>query len=107
MVEDIKKVRVEGNTAIMNPPFGAQRSNRRADVVFIKKALEIAPVVYTIHLKKTIPFLRSFISSMGGEITYAKDYIFPIKKTFSFHEKKVERFEVTMLRIALPSRKPL
>jgi len=104
MVGDIDKVIMKGDTVIMNPPFGAQQSNRKADTAFIKKALEIAPVIYTIHLKKTMPFLHSFISSLGGKITYEKDYLFSIKKIFPFHEKKVEKFEVTMARII---KKPL
>ncbi len=98
--EDVSDIDIKGDMVIMNPPFGAQHSNRKADTLFLKKALEIAPIAYSIHLKKTIPFLRSFISSIEGKITYSKDYIFPIKKTFLFHEKKVEKFEVMMLRIA-------
>lgn len=98
--EDVSDIDIKGDMVIMNPPFGAQRSNKKADTLFLKKALEIAPIVYSIHLKKTIPFIRSFISSIEGKITYSKDYIFPIKKTFLFHEKKVEKFEVMMLKIA-------
>jgi len=99
MVGDINKAKMKGNTVIMNPPFGAQYDNKKADSLFIKKALEIASVIYTIHLKKTMPFIYSLISSLQGKITYSKDYIFPIKKTFPFHEKKVEKFEVKMLRV--------
>jgi putative methylase len=99
LIEDVKGINISGDMVIMNPPFGAQRKNRKADVLFLEKALEIAPIVYSIHLKKTIPFIFDFTSSIGGKITYSKNYIFSIKKTFTFHEKKERKFEVTMIRI--------
>jgi putative methylase len=98
LMKDVCTVKITGDTVVMNPPFGAQKENKNADSVFLKKAIKIAPVVYSIHLKKTIPFLRPFISSLKGEIALAKEYSFPIKKTFSFHEKKVKQFEVVMLK---------
>ena len=96
---DVENVHEKCNTVIMNPPFGAQKSNRKADRMFIEKGFEISEVIYSIHLKKTIPFLEKMISSLGGTITYRKDYVFPIKWTFKFHDKKVSKYEVTLLRI--------
>jgi putative methylase len=98
-VIDVKKFHKKCNTVIMNPPFGAQKSNQKADRMFIEKGFEISQVIYTIHLQKTIPFLEKMISSIGGRICYRKKYRFPIKRIFNFHEKKVMNYEVTMLRI--------
>jgi putative methylase len=83
----------------MNPPFGAQKSNAKADRKFLKKAFEISSVVYSLHLKKTIFFLEEMIKSLQGEITYQKEYSFPIKWMFEFHTKEVVKYDVTLLRI--------
>ena len=85
ITQDIKNIMIRCDTAIMNPPFGAQKSNRKADSTFIEKGLEIAHVVYSLHLKKTISFIKKLVSSMEGDITYYKDYKFPIRWMFDFH----------------------
>jgi putative methylase len=99
LVQDINDVNVKCDTVIMNPPFGAQKSSLRADRKFIEKAFEIGKVVYTLHLSETIPFIEKMISSLNGEITYYKDYIFPIKHTFDFHDKETVNYKVTLLRV--------
>ncbi len=99
MTMDVKNVQTKCNTVIMNPPFGAQKSNQKADRKFIEKGFEISQILYSIHLKKTIPFLEKMISSLSGNITYRKDYAFPIRWTFEFHDKKVVYYDVTLLRI--------
>lgn len=98
-VMDVKSVQAKCNTVIMNPPFGAQKSNQKADRKFIEKGFEISQIIYSIHLNKTIPFLEKMISSLDGNITYRKDYVFPIKWTFKFHDKEVMNYDVTLLRI--------
>ncbi|EMR74455.1 putative RNA methylase, partial [Thermoplasmatales archaeon SCGC AB-540-F20] len=95
MAMDVKNVQTKCNTVIMNPPFGAQKSNRKADRKFIEKGFEISQILYSIHLKKTIPFLEKMISSLSGNITYRKDYAFPIRWAFEFHDKKVVYYDVT------------
>ena len=99
LVQDVNDVKVKCDTVIMNPPFGAQKSSLRADRKFIEKAFEIGKVLYTLHLSETIPFIEKMISSLNGEITYYKDYIFPIKHTFDFHDKEAVNYNVTLLRV--------
>lgn len=97
-VQDVLTVDTLCDTVLMNPPFGAQKSNQKADRKFIEKAFEISQVAYSLHLKKTIPFLEKMIKALKGEISYQKDYVFPIKWMFEFHEKEVVRYDVTLLR---------
>ena len=97
--QDVKDVDIKCDTVIMNPPFGAQKSNRWADRRFIEKGFEISKVIYSLHLLKTIPFIEKLILSLNGEIKYKKNYEFPIKHTHIFHEKKIVNFDVTLLRI--------
>jgi putative methylase len=97
--QDISDVFIKCDTVIMNPPFGAQKSSKRADRKFIEKAFEIAKVAYSLHLSDTIPFIEKMILSLNGEIKFYKDYIFPIRYTFDFHCKKSINYNVTLIRI--------
>ena len=99
MVTDVDSVQTKCDTVLMNPPFGAQKSNQKADRKFIEKGFKIADIIYSLHLTKTIPFLEKMISSLNGTITYQKKYLFPIKRQFEFHKKEVIEYNVTLLRI--------
>lgn len=97
--QDITQIKTSCDTVLMNPPFGAQKANLKADRKFIEKGFEIATVLYSFHLKKTIPFFEKMISALKGEITLQKDYEFPIKWIFDFHYKQVVFYKVSLLRI--------
>ncbi|MCK4366084.1 MAG: methyltransferase [Thermoplasmatales archaeon] len=99
LIKDVKDLDIKCDTVIMNPPFGAQKSNRWADRRFIEKGFEIAKVIYSLHLSKTLDFIEKMILALGGEINYYKKYVFPIKHSFSFHNKKSLKFDVTLLKI--------
>ena len=99
ITKDVKDVDIKCDTVIMNPPFGAQKSNRWADRRFIEKGFEISKVIYSLHLSKTIDFIEKMVLSLNGEINYKKNYIFPIKHTHIFHKKKTVNHDVTLLRI--------
>ena len=99
--KDVKDININCDTVIMNPPFGAQKSNRWADRQFIKKAFEISKVIYTMHLSKTIEFIEKMVTSLNGEINYYKKYTFPIKHSFIFHNKKTLKVDITLLRILI------
>lgn len=96
---DIKDITLKCDTIIMNPPFGAQKSNIKADRKFIEKAFELGNVIYSLHLSKTIPFIYKMIHSLNGEIVFSKKYILRMKQSLKFHEKKIKNFDVTLLRI--------
>ena len=98
-VKNVKDFENECDTVLMNPPFGAQKSNRWADRGFIEKAFEISKVIYSLHLSKTIEFIEKMVAALEGEISFSKNYIFPIKHTYFFHKKKSVDCDVTLLRI--------
>jgi putative methylase len=111
------------DTVLQNPPFGVQK--RRADRSFLKKSLEIANRIYSLHkgesnkellkrLKehetKVVPvqpsvFLKRFIEKHGGQIraTYAK--IMAIPYMFGFHRKRKHEFIVNLYVIERKSRR--
>lgn len=99
IAKNVKDIDNKCDTILMNPPFGAQKSNRWADRGFLEKAFELSKVIYSLHLTKTIEFVEKMIASLDGEITYVKEYIFPIKHTYFFHKKKSLDCEVTLIRI--------
>jgi putative methylase len=93
---DVQKVEGTGDTVVMNPPFGAQRRNRHADRVFLEKALEIAPVVYSLLNTGSEPFVRSSVPSAAIQCF---PVAFPLKRRFWFHKKDKKCISVDICRI--------
>lgn len=86
-------------TVIQNPPFGAQKSARGADRVFLEKALAFGRTIYSLHLSKTEEFVELLTNKLGGDVIWKKQYQFPIVHMFDFHKKKSVEFEVTLFKI--------
>jgi putative methylase len=94
---DIESFNGMGDCVIQNPPFGAQR--KHADRPFLEKALEIADVVYSLHLSKTREFVEKLTNKLNADITHARSYEFEIPHTYSFHTKERMDFQITMFRL--------
>ena len=97
MVMDISDFEEHVDTVIMNPPFGAQFSNRGADKIFIKKAMEVGNKIYSLHLKKSSTFIKNMMEKEGWKIGRGKEYRFPIKASFPFNEKRVVDYDVELI----------
>ncbi len=93
---DVSQVRGSADTVVMNPPFGAQKKG--GDRPFLNKALEIAKVVYSIHNAGSRQFIEEFIRDKA-RITHFKRMLFPVKRTFKFHRRDIERIEVELYRL--------
>jgi putative methylase len=98
LVADVSAFSEHCDTVLQNPPFGAQKSHKHADILFIKKAFEIGNVVYSMHLAKTKDFILKNIELCGGEATMIKTYKFPIPHTYPFHKKEIKSFDVILIR---------
>jgi putative methylase len=88
VVGDIESLSGHFDTTITNPPFGCWK--RGADVSFLKKAIEISDVVYSLH-KRSAPnrkFLSRTITSLGGKLDEIHEMDMTIPHTFTFHRKK-------------------
>ncbi len=83
------------HTVVMNPPFGAQVKGN--DRPFLRKALELSDVVYSIHNAGSIEFIKKFISP--AVITDYRTIDFPIKRTFRFHTKDIQVIKAEIYRI--------
>ena len=87
----------EVDVVIQNPPFGTKV--RHNDILFLEKALETAPVVYSFHKSETRSFLEMFAARKNAKITHVWDFKFPIKASFSFHRRQIHRINVSCLRL--------
>jgi len=92
---DISSVSGKAHAVVMNPPFGAQV--RGSDRPFLRKALEVSSVVYSIHNAGSTEFIKKFISP--AVITEHRLIDFPIKRTFRFHTREMQVIKVEIYRI--------
>jgi len=93
---DVRKLKGSFDTVIQNPPFGAQ--TRHADRAFVEKALELAPVTYSMHNDGTQAFVKELVQALGGRTETLKKYKFGIPYAFEFHRKATETVSVVLLR---------
>ncbi|MGC9517361.1 MAG: METTL5 family protein [Methanomicrobiales archaeon] len=90
----------KADTVIQNPPFGAQKALRKkSDRLFMVKALEIAPTIFSFHMAETEDFVINFFNSLGGVLTHKFYYKFSIPKTYHFHEKEKIDIDVVVVRV--------
>lgn len=95
----LKETEVAGvDVVIENPPFGTRV--RHIDILFLGKALEIAPIVYSFHKSETKGFLERFAARKNAKITHIWDFKFPLKASLPFHRRQIHRINVSCLRIA-------
>jgi putative methylase len=93
---DVASLEVLGpvDTVVTNPPFGVKK--RGADLRFLRKAISIANVTYSMHLagEKNRAFLESTIEDLGGRITQVETFEFPISQveTFEFPISRIYKF---------------
>ncbi len=91
----IDEVHGKAHTVVMNPPFGAQVKG--SDRPFLRKALEVSGVAYSIHNAGSMEFIKEFISP--AVITDYRSIDFPIKRTFRFHTKEIQVIKAEIYRI--------
>jgi len=94
---DIEKVSGKFGAVIMNPPYGTRTSH--ADTRFLVKAVQLAPVVYSIHKSSTRDFLVRLVTRSGCQVDQIRSMRMDIPHMFEFHEKKRETVEVDLYRI--------
>lgn len=94
---DVNSATFKGiDTVIMNPPFGAQKASA-GDRAFLRKSVQIADVVYSIHNLGSEGFIRRIIEPCIVEEIYRIKY--PMRRCFEFHSRDVKTIEVELYRI--------
>jgi len=94
--QDISEAKVKAEVVIQNPPFGTKIKHN--DAIFLEKALEIAPVVYSLHKSESKAFLEGFSAKKNAKITHVWDFKFPLKATMGFHRRQIHRIDVSCFR---------
>lgn len=84
------------DTVVMNPPFGVIPGNRGADMVFLRKALQIANNIYTIHKysRGLENLIQEMSSQLGFNIAYRETLYFPIPMMYVTHRRKIYRVKI-------------
>lgn len=85
------------DTIIQNPPFGTKQEH--ADKPFLEKAFSVASVVYSFHKTSTELFVRAIAADHLFTVVETYSFSFPLRQTYSYHKKKIEKIEVTCFRI--------
>lgn len=86
------------DTVVMNPPFGAQKPARGADLRFVEVALTRAPVAYSLHQSKTRDHVVRRAPHLDAAVTLETRYGLEIPKRFAFHRKERVIVDVDLLR---------
>ena len=94
---DISEVEGKFDTALMNPPFGSQR--KHADQPFLRTAMRIADVVYSIHMACTLDYLNKETQTFSKEIVGHRIYKYDIPHTFTFHTKTKKSVDIVAINI--------
>lgn len=98
---DIEKFNNKGDTVLQNPPFGI-RSYRHADLNFLKKAISLADVCYSIHKasEKNRNFFQHYVSQF---LNLTISNIIPLKinipQVYDFHKKRKIEINIDLYRI--------
>ncbi len=98
------QVRCLVDTVVSNPPFGVKM--RGADLRFLKKAISIADVTYSMHLAgdKNRVFLKNEIEKLGARVAQLETFQFPIGRLFEHHKKQKHIVDVDLYRICTKER---
>lgn len=97
ILADVRDLSGRAETVVQNPPFGVHV--RGADRVFLRKALEIAPVVYSIHKRETRDFVHSYVRTLGGRVEEVVERRFELPRSYPFHRKERKFIQVDIYRI--------
>jgi putative methylase len=94
---DVSEFSKKVDVVLENPPFGVKKEH--ADKEFLEVAFECADTVYSFHKFSTKKFVERFSEDNKFKVGRVYRYKFPIKKSFSFHRKKVETVDVGCWRL--------
>jgi putative methylase len=94
---DVSSIDETCDTVVMNPPFGVK--TKGADRPFLRAALKVGKVIYTMHKTTTRDFITEYIKRCGGAVTDLAQVKFDLPHSYSFHKKRIKRIEVDIYRI--------
>ncbi|CAL8343534.1 unnamed protein product [Boreogadus saida] len=87
------------DTVIMNPPFGTKH-NQGIDMKFLKTALTLATVVYSLHKSSTRDHIQKRAKDWGVKMELVAELRYDLPASFKFHKKKSVDIHVDFLRFS-------
>jgi putative methylase len=99
IVSDISSIIGKFDVVLQNPPFGVKK--RGADILFLKKALEIGKVIYTLHKssEENRKFIKNKVLNEKGVISAIFQMNLTIPRLFNFHHKRKHTIKVDLYRV--------
>lgn len=94
---DVREFSENIDTVFQNPPFGTKQEH--ADKVFLEKAFAISQTMYSFHKTTTDAFVRAIAGDFSFQIIETYHFAFPLRQSYAYHRKKIERVEVTCYRL--------
>eukprot|EP00835_Amoeboradix_gromovi_P002549 NODE_147_length_17537_cov_0.265627.p7 type:complete len:213 gc:universal NODE_147_length_17537_cov_0.265627:2497-1859(-) len=88
---------INGDICVFNPPFGTR--NPGVDKLFIKKGLELCPIVYSLHKSSTREHLVKYCASLNAKCTVLAEVRYNLENSYSFHKSKSKDIQVDLLEI--------
>ena len=87
------------DTVLMNPPFGT-KTNVGVDMVFLKSALNLGEVVYSMHKSSTREYIEKKCSDWRVKSSVLAKMKFKIPAMYKFHKQQVAYVDVDLWRIS-------
>jgi putative methylase len=97
IVGDLDAIHGGFDTVIMNPPFGTKQ--RHLDKVFLRKAIQIGRVAYSIHKSATREYILGYLKRCGCKVNAIHEYTLDIPRMFEHHRKRRHFVKVDSYRV--------
>jgi len=85
------------DTVVTNPPFGT-KAWPGADLLFVRLALEVAPVAYSLHKTSTRKHLLKHARERGVDGDVVAELRFDLPRTMKFHKRESVDIAVDLIR---------
>lgn len=92
---DIGDFFTPADVVVMNPPFGTR--SKGADIRFLERAMQLSPIIYSIHKASTKDFLDGYVANSGYCLFYEECMLMPLNASMRHHNKRIQRIEVACL----------
>lgn len=96
--KDVRQFNSKVDLVIQNPPFGVQ--NPHADRLFLLKAMESSPLIYSFHKSESSSFISQICKDNGFDSVLCLKFKFPVRNAMKFHSKKVHFVDVGLWRLS-------
>ena len=91
---DIQDFREQVDIVVENPPFGTKMTH--LDKIFLEKAMQSAPVIYSLHKSTSTAFIQAISRDHGFSAHESGKFLYPLPATMAHHTKKRAFIEVSL-----------